>query len=200
MKLYATPLSHFSRKVRFLFDYYSIPYESIDVGNVAEGKFEKFGNNPLSRVPVLEDGENWLIESDYIAEYLAQKFDPLDSLEVKSKNIFDLNARAILNGIMAEEVKVLIAKRMQVPIESYDYFDRAIEAMRGGLDWLENNSEKFSASSPKYRELHLVCLFEHIAYYDLIPLNQYQKLNRVVAEVSSLAWVKKSAPYILKPR
>ncbi|ATH09113.1 hypothetical protein BIY24_14520 [Halobacteriovorax marinus] len=36
MKLYATPRSHFSRKVRILLELYSIPYEFIDVGNVAD--------------------------------------------------------------------------------------------------------------------------------------------------------------------
>jgi glutathione S-transferase len=200
MKLYATPLSHYSRKVRLVLDHCQIPYESIDVGNVAEGTKEKLGGNPLARIPVLVDGKTWMIESDHIAAYLTEKFDPADSLAVLTKDIFDLNARAVLNGIMAEEVKVILAKRTGVPIEQYPFFEKAFEAIRQGLEWVEENAEKFQSSGPKYRDLHLVCLWEHIEYYDLIPLTAYPKAHRIVREIARLPWVQKSAPLVLKPK
>lgn len=46
MKLYGTPLSHFARKVRILLDLYQVPYDFVDVGNVAEGDQTTFAGNP----------------------------------------------------------------------------------------------------------------------------------------------------------
>ena len=200
MKLYATPLSHFSRKIRLLLDHYAQAYEVIDVGNVAEGAKAKFADNPLMRVPVLVDQGEWLIESDHIAAYLARKLDPRDAFEVHTTDPASLNIRAVLNGIMLEEVKVILAKRTQVPVEQYAFFDKALEAMREGLAWLETKAAAFTPDAPKYREFHLVCLWDHLEYYGLLPLEPYGRLREVAAQVSSREKVKRSAPQVLKPR
>ena len=149
MKLYATPLSHFSRKVRILLDLYHAPYELIDVGNLTDGGMEKFGNNPLSRVPVLIDGSVWLTESDTIGGFIVDKYDAEDKYQVRSRVYADLNTRAILSGIMAEEVTLLIAQRTSIPTESYRFFDDALDAIRNGLRWLECQADQFGAVNPK---------------------------------------------------
>lgn len=200
MKLYATPLSHFSRKVRLIFDFYSLPYESIDVGNVAEGGMEKFANNPLSQVPVLLDGENWLVDSDHIARYLVDKIGRGDALGVRSTDVLEGNVRALLNGIMAEEVKVILAKRMLVPIENYPYFDKSFEAIQRGLEWLNLNAPHLTGEPPRFSDLHFICLWDHLAYYGLVPLAEYKNLEAKARELSKLPWVAKSAPAVLKPR
>ena len=72
IKLFGTPLSHFSRKVRILMDLYSISYDFVDVGNVAEVDKSVFGNNPLMKVPVLVDENEWVLNSDHIATYVVR--------------------------------------------------------------------------------------------------------------------------------
>lgn len=148
LQLYTTPLSHFGRKVRLLLDLYGLPYELFDAGNVAESQPEKFAGNPLMKVPALQDGEIWLIESDHIAAYVVRKHDPSDRLGVLSPDVFDLNARAVLNGIMTEEVKLLLAKRTGVPIENYTFFEKALAAIRQGLNWLEEHHRSFTPAQP----------------------------------------------------
>lgn len=199
MKLYATPISHFSRKVRLLLDLYGVEYEFIDVGNVAEGDVETFGGNPLMKVPVLIDGDQWLIESDSIASYIVRKFDPSDRYNVNTQDVRHLNARAVLNGIMSEEVKVILSRRTGVPTEQYRFFDDALEAIQNGLDWLESNAELFDADRPGYLEFHLVCAWEHIGYYDLVPLKQTH-LRRIVHRVLENDVIRRTSPYILKPK
>lgn len=199
MKLYASLLSHFSRKIRILLDLYGINYEVIDVGNVAEGTSEKFGGNPLLRVPVLVDQSHWIIDSDHIAEYLVRKLDPADRYQVLSQEVSDLNIRAVLNGIMSEEVTVIIARRTQVPTDQYTFFKDALEVIQDGLTWLEGQAGKFSPKNPGYKEFHLICAWEHLAYYDLIPLKHTQ-LKKIVDQVSSVPQIQKSAPYVLKPK
>lgn len=126
MKLYFTPRSHFARKVRILLELYAIDYEQVDIGNVADSDKKNFNDNPLMKVPVLLDGEQSIIDSDNIAQYIVKKYDKSDRYEVFTESIFDLNARAILNGIMSEEVKVILAERTYVPIEQYPFFDKAL--------------------------------------------------------------------------
>lgn len=199
MQLYATPLSHFSRKVRILMDLYDVPYEFVDVGNVARADQAAFAGNPNLRVPVLVDDGKWLIESDHIAKYLVEKFDSGDRYRVVSANFADLNFRAVLNGIMMEEVKLIIARRTGLPTEEYPFFDKCKLAIRNGLEWLETNSGAFSTASPGYLEFHLTCLWQHLAFYDLLP-QQHPKLMAIVEEVTKNPKIARTSPFILGAR
>jgi glutathione S-transferase len=199
MKLYATPLSHFSRKVRTLLDLYSISYEFIDCGNVAQSNTHNFGKNPMMKVPVLVDGDHWIIESDHIALYLVKKYDETDKFQVQTTNSFDLNARAVMNGIMSEEVKLILAERTAVPTKEYSFFSKAYQAIESGLSWLETNSSHFDPQSPKYREIHLISMWDHLDYYEIVPL-EYKNLRKIVSQVSDLPLLKKSHPNLMKPK
>src|SRR5688572_19364517 len=101
MKLYFTPRSHFSRKVRILVDAWKLEVELLDVGNVASMGSEAFGPNPLMKVPTLVDGSSSIIDSDHIAQYLVRRHDPQDAFGVLTNDVELLNARAIMNGVMA---------------------------------------------------------------------------------------------------
>lgn len=200
MKLFATPLSHFSRKARILLDLYSVPYEFVDIGKVTDDRMETFANNPMMKVPVLTDGQDWIVESDHIADYVVRKFDHEDRFQVQTKDIFDLNARAIMNGIMTEEVKVILARRTSVPTEGVAFFDKALKAITEGMKWLESNHERFDVTNPKYRDIHLVCLWDHLDYYgNIIPL-KYDGLRKVVSEISRSPEISRSSPHVLKPK
>jgi glutathione S-transferase len=199
MKLYGTPTSHFARKVRILLDLYSVPYEFVDVGNVAEGDMEKFAGNPLMKVPILSDGTSWLIESDHIANDIVQKFDSTDRYLVRARDPWALNIRAVLNGIMSEEVKVILARRTGVPIEQYRFFDDAREAIFNGLQWLEENASRFNIDSPRYQEFHLVCAWEHLEYFDF-AISSHTQLKNIVASVNQNKTVQKTSPFLLKPK
>lgn len=193
MKLYATPLSHFSRKVRILLDLYEAPYELINIGNVVSSDAELFANNPLMKVPILVDGKEWIIESDHIAKYVVQKFDSSDRYNVRTENITDLNVRAVLNGIMNEEVKVILARRSGLATEHTSFFDKALKAIHGGFQWLEDNHHVFHLNTVTYKEIHLVCLWDHIAHYNLVPL-PFPRLQDVVTAASVDKRIKLSAP------
>lgn len=200
MKLYCTPLSHFSRKVRLLLDFYSVPYEIKDIGQVTQNEIQKFGGNPLMTVPTLEDGDTWLIESDHIAQYLVSKVDANDQFKVFTRDLSDLNIRAILNGMMASEVKLILAKRTGVPIEQYSYFDKSLNSIRQAMAWLEENAQKFSTDAITYRELHLVCAWDHLEYYEILPMNSYGRLGKIVDRVSDKKFVQQTRPQVLKPK
>lgn len=198
MKLYATPLSHFSRKVRILLDLYNANYEFIDIGNVSQTDLKVFNNNPLLRVPILMDEKNWIIEADHIAKYIVDKFDPTDRFRVNTCHFHELNIRAIMNGIMSEEVKLIIARRTGLPTENYPFFDKTMQVIMNGLDWLEAEFAQFNEITPGYLEFHLVCLWQHLDYYKLLPL-AHPHLKKVVLSVLKNQRIAATSPFELKP-
>ena len=204
INLIATPLSHFGRKVRILLDLYQLPYQFTDLVSIASLKTPSaIGNNPLMKVPILQIEDDWLIESDHIASYLVTQFDPVDKFAVHTKAVFDLNARAIMNGVMNEEVKIIMAGRHNVPTKNFTYFTRAEDAVTHGLTWLNAHHHQFDSKTPKYREFHLVCCWEHLVYYDFIPgiSSKFPHLYELVSQVSvSTPVIQQSAPFKLVPK
>jgi len=199
IQLYTTPLSHFARKARILLDLYKVPYEIVDAGNVAASDSKTFADNPMMKVPVLIDGATWLMESDHIAGYLARQYDSGDRYAVNSTDVFDLNARAMINGVMDEEVKIILARRMGTPTEGQAFFDKALKAIDSGLAWLEENHARFNSAQPKYKEFHLLCLWEHLEYYAIFALN-YPNLRRLNEMIAKYPGLRESSPFVLKPK
>lgn len=202
VKLIATPLSHFGRKSRLLLDLYKIPYSLHDVGQVAFTKQPgEAGGHPLLKVPVLLHGDEWLIESDHISGYIVDKVDEKDRYRVHSRDIFDLNAKAVMNGVMTEEVKILVAGRHKVPWQQYSYFNRCLDGVKNGLQWLEAHHHKFRDSDPHYRDLHLVCLLDHLEYYDFVPMKPYPNIVRIAKTISDENDViRQTAPHVQVPK
>lgn len=199
ISLFASPLSHYARKDRILLDLYGIDYEFKSVGEVGGTSLEAFAQNPLMKVPTLVDGPTWIVDSDHIARYLVRKYDPKDRYRVLDEDIAVLNARAILNGIMQEEVKLILAHRSGVPTEQYAFFDKARKAIDQGLQWLEDRADLFNAEKPAYLDFHLVCLWEHLACYKFSEL-EYPKLRPVAETVGEVPAIHRSSPYHIKPR
>lgn len=193
MQLYATPLSHFSRKVRLLLDHYELDYEFVHVGNVADAKPATFHGNPVMKVPVLVDDGRWLIESDHIAAYIVRKHDPEDRYRVLATDADTLNLRAVLNAMMAEEVKLILAERTGLATSPHAFFAKAREAIGNGLAWLNDRAEQFNPANPGYREFHLVCLWDHLRHYELFPLD-YPRLAAIATELGEHARVDYSSP------
>lgn len=191
MQLICTPRSHFSRKVRLLLSALGIDIELIDAGNVGE-RSAGFGPNPLMKVPTLLDEGRVVFDSDHIAAYLARRHDPGDRWQVLTIDTDVLNARAVLNGVMGQEVELILAARSGIDTAAQPRYDKLREGMAQGLAWLEQRSELF-ADSPAYLGLHLVSLWDHLALYRLMALD-YPRLRTIVERYSGLPWVAASRP------
>lgn len=192
MRLHCTPRSHFSRKVRLLLDAWGLPYEQVDAGNVAGTSPEKMGANPLMKVPALELEGETLFESDHIAQHLTRRFDPRDAFGVLTTNVAVLNARAVMNGMMASEVEVILARRTGIDTSAFPRFDKHLLAIRQGFSWLESRAELFP-EAPSYAGFHLTALWDHVALYALIDM-PYPGLRARVEALASLPYVAKSKP------
>lgn len=193
MKLMYTPKSHYARKDRILIDALGLSVDLIDAGNVAEQDPAIFAHNPLMKVPTLIDGDQVVYESDHIAAYLVRKFDPTDRFAVLTTEPDQLNLRAVMNGVMAAEVELVMAERTGIDTGQYRRFDKFRATVHQGLAWLEEHSGKLP-SEPSYNGFHLVCLWDHLVLYDMFELPE-GKLSQRVAEWSKLPYVANSAPF-----
>lgn len=172
MQLVATPASHFARKVRLLLDHYGLEYEIIDAGNVADFSEDKFAGNPLMLVPVLNDGELTIYDSDSIAAYLVRKHDPDDRYGVLTTDVRALNARAVLNGMMIAEGRLVLGARTGLKTDNHPYFDKSRAVFTKGFDWLNANIDLFDGDNPRYLDFHLISSFDHMECFGLATPDQ----------------------------
>ncbi len=201
MQLVGTPLSHFTRKVRIVAAELAIPldFQTLPATTgVMTATADAYASNPLMRVPVLVDGDMRLVESDHIVRYLVGRFDPADRLGVKNETPDALNRLAVLNGVMANEVTLILAKRGGLEgVENVVYFQKLISAIDGALAWLDARTDP-DAPGFDYRDIATICMWQHIGYYDLRPLVAYGRLAARVARFAKRPSVVPSTP--VKPR
>lgn len=191
LQLIYTPRSHFSRKVRLLLDGLGIEAALVDAGNAAALDPAGFGPNPLMKVPTLIDGGRAVFESDHIAAHLVRTRDPGDRFGVLTADVDALNARAVMNGAMAVEVELVLGARSGLDT-SHPRFDKMRASLVAALDWLERGHEVFG-DAPDYLGFHLVSLWDHVALYDLVPL-EHPRLRARVERLSALPYVGASRP------
>ena len=192
MKLYYTPKSHFARKNRILIDALELDVELHDAGNVADNSVDIFASNPLMKVPTLIDGDHVIFESDLIAQYLVKHSDPSDSFYVLTQDWNTLNARGVMNGVMAAEVELIMAERSGIDTAKYSRFDKLRSTVVLGLEWLEHHADVFDGQ-PSYCGFHLVCLWDHLVLYQMFEL-KHPALEKAVSELSAIDFVKNSTP------
>ena len=190
-RLLITPRSHFSRKVRLLADGLGIALELVVAGNVSDAYPAMFGPIPMMKVPTLIDGGQVVIDSDHIAAWLVRTRDPRDRFDVLAQDPAVLNARAVMNGMMAAEVELVLAARTGLDT-AHPRFDKMRAALVAGLDWLESRADLFP-EVPTYLGLHLVALWDHLALYALAELDRPRLAGRVDA-LTALPWVRASRP------
>lgn len=189
VKLHYTPRSHFSRKVRILIDAWSLDVELEDVGNVADA--ETFGGHPLMKVPTLVVDGLHLFEADHIARYLSRRYDPDDRFDVLTEDPAQLNARAVLNGIMADEVELILAQRTGLDT-MHPRFAKMRRAIESGMAWLESHADLF-LNEPSYAGFHLVCMWDHVELYDVVD-RHHPRLEERVRRLSAIDFVAASKP------
>lgn len=200
MKLYITPLSHFSRKIRIIAGVFDLPVEYVEVGPAAAIGLEKFANNPLMGVPVLTAENLWLVDSENIAAFLLKKYDPNNTLKYFSDNLMDLNARAIMNGTMANDVKILQGTRSNIPVYEYPYFQKAKKSILCSLEWLNSKADSLFSNEVTYDTILLTCTIDHLKYFDIVDLNRFSKLTNLTEKMNAHKAIGNSNPFVLKPK
>lgn len=98
-----------------------------------------------------------------------------------------------MNGVMSNEVKLLLSKRTGLDPGPHAYFQKAAHAIDLGLAWLESRSHLFQPESPGYAEFHLVSMWDHLELYYATDLN-YPSLRALSSTLSETPLVRLSRP------
>lgn len=196
-QLYGTPLSHFTRKVRILLAELGVEFDFIRMPSILGTAAVAYGANPLMRVPTLVHGEETVIDSDHIARYLVGKYDPSDRFGVRSERVVDLNRLAVVNGIMANEVVLILAKRGGLTdLDGVAYFRKLAEAIDTGLAWLDSHTDDDDADLG-YADIATICMWQHVVHYGLAQgLGRYRHVAARVGRFSERPSVAGTAPEI----
>lgn len=194
-KLYGTPLSHFTRKIRVLLAELGVDFDFVRTPSVLDMSSAAYGDNPLMRVPALRLGGETVIESDHIARCVVGAYDPGDRFGVKSEHVRDLNRLAVVNGIMDSEVVLILAKRGGLEdIEGVSYFRKLRAAIDSGLAWLDLHTDP-DAAGFDYGDIATICMWQHVAYYGLVQdLDGYRRIAARVARFSERPSVAGTTP------
>lgn len=192
LKIIGAKRSHFTRKVRLLLDFLDIDYAFMDMGDVSNADPALFGQNPLMSVPVLYDGDVMRLDSDHIAAYLVHTYNPADAFDVLTRDPSILNARAILNGAMAAEVRLVLAERTGLPTAQTAFFDKARSVIANALDWCEANASLLNHSSPTYLSFHFISFWDHVNFYKLAN-GEWPALDNIAGGLRELPRVRRSA-------
>jgi glutathione S-transferase len=182
--LYVTPLSHFSRKVRIVVRELGLECEESYVRDLLSADPADFGGNPILRVPVLKDGETWVIESDQIVRYVLETYDAgNDRFGFFSMTPAQRNALSIVSAIMGAEVELILSRRAGLAAESGGlYFERYRKVIGHGLAWLERDGASlWPERDPSYLDIALTCMWDHLVH------------NRLRDEASSWPWIEARA-------
>ena len=192
LQLHGTPLSHFTRKIRVLLAELGIDFDFVRPPGVLVAGTQAYGDNPLMRVPTLVDGDDHIFESDHIARHIVRRFDPTDQFGVRSDAVEDLNRLAALTGIMANEVTLILAKRAGGVDMTAPYFGKLMTAIESGLAWLDARAP--TGDRFDYRDITLVCAWQHLEHYKLLSVDRYGTLAARVARFATRPSVVATAP------
>ena len=187
MKLYGTYPSHFTRKVRIVLQELGLHAEFCVLKNLLSIGAENFAQNPLHQLPILEDRGQTLIESDIICEYLIENYGAQSALSryipEPTQKYQDLKRLALMNGAMGSGVKLIRAKRSEIPqYENFTFFRQERAAIEATLFWLDQDlgdRNFYYGNRFTMLEITLISLCEWITFREIIPsLKPYKNLAR----------------------
>lgn len=200
LRLYGTPLSHFTRKIRIVLDELGMPFELVRAPDLLAASPSTYGANPLLRVPTLVDGGTTVFESDHIARYLVRTYDPADRLSVLEPGVASMNRLAVLNGIMAHEVTLILARRGGLEdLDGVAYFRKLRASIASGLAWLDREIDP-DADRFDYVDVVTICMWDHVNHYQLVPdLDRFPRASARVARFATRDSVQRSATLAPSP-
>lgn len=180
LKIIGSLTSPFVRSVRIACEELKLNYEmevtTFFAKNTPEQESFIRNHNPLMRVPVLIDGNNTIIDSRIIINYLLKQygngnnFSSRPPLNIREENIITTTYGLIDSGVLR-----FILQNTQANINmSEGYAARSLERMYSALEWL-NTQKEFSEVFGAAESL-LICALDWIKKRDIANWSKYDNL------------------------
>lgn len=205
-KLYYSQGSPFARKVRVVLAEKGLDYDG-DETPLSKPLGELAAINPNLQVPIFDDGELRLFESNLIIDYLLKTYPdtppdgpqpPLASSMTRPEHHWeDAKILATLETLGISMVNLRQLGLSGVDAEEVGYLQRQHSRIQSSLDWLEERAtpEGFAPGLFSIMDLNLLCaLVFSEARNDIFPWRGRPGLEAIVARYAERPSVLSTAP------
>jgi len=183
MKLYCSPTSPYSRKVRVALEELQLTeqVEEIIVDPFSSSAPPEFlAANPLSKIPTLitTRGQS-LPDSGLILDYLQSKYHGLAPLRKNSARWPVLRRARLADGIIDAAVAIVLEKRRPESIVFTSFIDRQASAIRRAIQQLQVEADLLRREQPGVAEITAGVA---LAYLDFrLPWIEWRKEHHALA-------------------
>lgn len=170
MQIFGTVVSPYTRRIRLLLN--DIKHEFIDLDIFSEeGREVLTSNNPANKVPLLKDGDNTILDSRIIFNYLSEK------LVLKPLNWKQQNLLTVIDAANDSLVVLMYGRRSGLPVdEDFMYYNLQHERIDSVFVSLNNDVKNGFFDEWKYPSICLYCLIDWVLFRDVIDLTLYKNL------------------------
>lgn len=183
LKIIGSLTSPFVRITRVICEELGVDYEmdltAFYARNTPEQEQNVKDHNPLMKVPVLIHGDETVIESRVITDYLLKNFKPAGDFRPDfPAGMNEANIVSTLYGIMDSGVLRFIMKSQQPGIDvDTGYLARALERMQSGLVWLDE--QKNLGQSFGVPEALMICALDWFKKRNVVDWSGYGNITAV---------------------
>lgn len=187
LKIYGFTLSPPANKVRFTANLLGLDYQYVDLEPFKRDhkKPEHLARHPAGKVPVLEDGDFTIFESDAIIRYLATKAENTNVYpsEIKARAMIDQWMDYINSQISTSIMKIfyneIIAKKRRYPVNEMSIRE-GYKGLEAGLPIIDHKLSKLPYLCGKQITLADMCLLACLDPSEMVgvDLAQYPNIHK----------------------
>jgi glutathione S-transferase len=197
LKLHASNVTPYGRKVRIVLAELGLPYDRDEAGAAQRPLEQHAGLNPALRVPILEDGERVLIDSNLIIKYLLGNYawrvttgaptPPLATGLARSQHYWDdRKLLSVLDALLETTVNLRQLGLSGITPAQSTYLQRHQERIAHILDWLEHRADPEGLLPGRFsvQDLSLVCALDFGERFGIFAWRGRPRLEALMARLS----------------
>lgn len=170
MQLYGSQTSPYVRRIRLLLA--ETPHQFINMNIFAEADRQKLlALNPTLKIPMLQDNDEIIFDSNVIYRYLATK------MGLAALSWYQENQLTLINAVNDSLVSLFLCTRSGLNTnEDRLFFNAQKERIAASMFVLEQQATNQEFASWQYPAMALYCLLDWVIFRELLDLEDYPAL------------------------
>ena len=170
MQLYGSQTSPYVRRIRLLLA--ETPHQFINMNIFAEADRQKLlALNPTLKIPMLQDNDEIIFDSNVIYRYLATKMD------LAALSWYQENQLTLINAVNDSLVSLFLCTRSGLNTnEDRLFFNAQKERIAASMFVLEQQAANQEFANWQYPAMALYCLLDWVIFRELLDLEDYPAL------------------------
>ncbi len=188
MKLFGSGPSPFVRRIRMLLADHPFEFVTLNIFE-QQDRAVLIQHNPARKVPMLQDGEQVIFDSNVIYRYLAAK------LQLPTLSWAQENQLTLINAVNDSLVELLLCKRSGFDVhEDKLFFNLQHERIKAILVQFEADVAAGKFQQWDFISISLYALIDWMLFRELVDLTPYPALLQYLTKFADLPAVKTTDP------